>query len=463
MATADPVIERLYTSYCAALDSLNLQGPSSIVVALGCGVDSQSVLDMTLRYRQAHPQHRYSAIHLDHFFHPDSPQWAEFLCQHCVDVDIEHIVRPIDVDVSARQSKEAAGREARYRYLAELTPDNAVILLGHHSTDQAETFLLQMKRGAGPKGLSAMAPVAPFKGQRRLCRPLLNHSKAEIYTYARARNVPWIEDVTNADTRIERNFIRHCILPPLRERWPSIEATIGRSARLCAEQQALNDFLLAERLSDLLLQQAPHQDALAVEKLSVLPLIMQKALVRLYLTQRGAQAPSEAVLLSLLAQLEHARARIDWSRWSLRRSGPALHLLTRLQPENYCCHWNGSGPIILPHSLGQIRLTPVGTTGTEDNAESVVPVREGTTVEVRTLASGDTWTGHADKATQSARRLLKKRQVLPWQCDSWPVLWVDGQLAWVPRLGGDGRYLQERQSQSDEAVQWYLVEWQKAD
>lgn len=456
MATADPVVERLYQSYCAALASLNLQGPSSIVVALGCGVDSQSVLDMTLRYRKAHPQHRYLAIHLDHFFHPDSPKWAEFLRQHCLDVGIEHIVQPIKVEVGARQSKEAAGREERYRGLAQLTDDEAVILLGHHSTDQAETFLLQMKRGSGPKGLSAMAAVAPFKGQRRLCRPLLAHSKAEIYAYANARGVPWIEDDTNQDTRIERNFIRHCILPPLRERWPAVESTIGRSARLCAEQQELTELLLAERLETLLLKQPPHTGAVSVAGLSQQPLIMQKALVRLFLSGKGAKSPSEALLLSLLERLEHSGACIEWGDWQLRRSGPALHLLPRQASEPYQLIWQGQPLLPLPDNLGLIVVAAA-----ESGDKNALNLPGDGTVEIRNLHSGDKWASDAEKSPRSVRRLLKKKGVLPWQCDAWPVMVVNGQLAWVAGLGPDARFTSKTE-ESGAQSRWYTAEWQTA-
>ncbi|MBA3989288.1 MAG: tRNA lysidine(34) synthetase TilS, partial [Idiomarina sp.] len=161
----------------------------SIVVALGGGADSQSVLDLTLRYREEHPQHHYLAIHLDHYFHPDSPKWAEFLRQQCIQHGIAHIVEPVDVPKQGRASKEALGREARYSRMAQLTDPRAVILLGHHLSDQSETFLLQLKRGAGPKGLAAMAPIAPFTDQRLLVRPLLGLNKAQIYQYAQARKL----------------------------------------------------------------------------------------------------------------------------------------------------------------------------------------------------------------------------------------------------------------------------------
>ncbi|WP_194755396.1 tRNA lysidine(34) synthetase TilS [Aliidiomarina indica] len=312
----------LYPLYVEMLDSLALQAGQQIIVALGGGADSQSVLDLTLRYRQAHPEFRYLAIHLDHFFHPDSPKWAEFLRQYCADVAIDAIVEPLAVPSGSRLSKEEQGRNARYRRLAELSDSNAVILLGQHRTDQVETFFLQVKRGAGPKGLAAMAAVAPMKSvysqhlseknQRRLVRPLLTVTKAQIYAYAQARHLKWIEDDTNTDTDIDRNFIRHEILPTLERRWPAVQHTVARSASLCAEQSALLELLLQEQLRSRL---EPEGFRLQPDWWN-LDDRLQRGLLRAWLAHEGISMPSQAVLLELQRQLQRSQGgkqvRVAW-------------------------------------------------------------------------------------------------------------------------------------------------------
>lgn len=312
MATVD-----LYPLFVQGLARLNLRAGQQVVVALGGGVDSQTLLDLTDRYRQEHPEYNYLAIHLDHSFHPKSAAWAEFLRQDCLRRHFPHRIEPLHIVQGARESKEAIGRDARYAGLAQFTEPNAVILLGQHSSDQIETFLLQLKRGAGPKGLAAMAFVSAFVAERRLCRPLLSVSKAKLYAYGEAYNVRWIEDDTNYDTRIERNFLRHDIVPRLKSRWPAIEQTVLRSAELCAEQDALLAELLADRLARL-----SDGKRLCLTNWLEQSVAMQKAILRHWLQQNQVKMPSAAVLQELIQQLSRlpqGKVGVRWGKWQLQR------------------------------------------------------------------------------------------------------------------------------------------------
>lgn len=455
MATAKSIIDAFYASYCAALASLTLQGPQSIVVALGGGADSQSVLDLTLRYREEHPQHHYLAIHLDHYFHPKSPLWAEFLRESCVTAEIEHIVEPLAVSVAGRQSKEAQGRDARYQRLAELTPDNAVILLGHHLSDQSETFFLQLKRGAGPKGLSAMAQVAPFRGQRRLCRPLLGHSKQDIYAYAHARELQWIEDDTNTDTSIERNFLRHDVLPILNQRWPQFEQTLARSAQLCAQQQALLDELLSDELDT-----RAEQERLSVQGFDKLSVAHQSALIRLFLARLGARLPSAAQLGEVIKQLQHQSVAVRWGVYQLRSHAEYLYLLPVYQDvtgfaASISLPAEGHQQLVeLPDGIGclMVQQVPVGSQPTQPEPLSVAATAD---LVVALVKPGDKFKRRAEGQWHSVSHLLKKRGIPPWQRQRWPTLWVDGELAWVAGLGACHGYLsQQRTDKNCVAIDW---------
>ncbi len=301
------------------MNSLQLLPGQQIVAALGGGADSQTILDLILRYRQQHPEFSYLAIHLDHYFHPDSPKWAEFLRTWCLQKGIDAIVEPLAVPSGTRLSKEEQGRNARYQRIAELTEDNAVILLGQHRNDQAETFLLQLKRGAGPKGLAAMASEAPFTGNRRLFRPLLSVTKAQIYEYAQAHGVEWIEDDTNTDTTIERNFLRCEIIPRLTERWPQFLDTVARSAKLCAEQTALLDELLHEHLAARL----EDDGRLHLKGWWQISDIRQRAILRAWLQFHHAPMPSFAVLSELTTQIQRSeggkQVRVSWGDVEVHR------------------------------------------------------------------------------------------------------------------------------------------------
>jgi tRNA(Ile)-lysidine synthase len=308
----------LYTLFKQRLLALNPQPKQQIVVCLGGGADSQTVLDLTDSFRQEFPQFNYLAVHLDHAFHPSSAEWAQGLIFDCEDRDFTMICEPLKVLSGSRISKEAAGREARYQRLSEIADANAIFLLGQHRNDQIETFLLQLKRGAGPKGLAAMA-MQSTKGLQRWLRPLLDVSKEEIYRYAHAHQLFWIEDDTNYDTSIERNFLRHEVIPKLEQRWPHFGQAVLRSAQLCSETQELMEQLLADRVN-------PHIDGdgrLATRWLENSAEQLQRGVLRYWLQQHQAAIPSYAQLEQLRTQMllttNNATPRVEWGNCVVTR------------------------------------------------------------------------------------------------------------------------------------------------
>lgn len=314
----------LYDLFCETLATLALKPGQQLVAALGGGADSQTILDLLMRYRQQNPQYRYLAIHLDHSFHPSSADWSATIEQAAKAYQIDTVFEPLNVPVESRQSKEAAGRERRYQRMAELTENNAVLLLGQHRNDQIETFLLQLKRGSGPKGLSSMAQVQPWAGRRRLCRPLLSVSKEDILKYARQHDLTWIEDDTNYDTRIERNFLRHDVVPLLEQRWPQFGQSVLRAAKLCAEQQQVLDELLLETLRN----QQTDATHFPVHTLVNRSEAMQRALLRAWLQALNCSLPSygqlEQIRLQALSAGDDSQLQVQCNGYSVRYFQQAL-------------------------------------------------------------------------------------------------------------------------------------------
>lgn len=311
-------MDPLYRLFRQRLLALPRTPEQQIVVCLGGGADSQTVLDLTDQFRQEFPQYQYLAVHLDHAFHAKSEGWAAGLVADCERRQFPMICEPLTVQLGRRISKEAAGRDARYQRLAELGQPNAIFLLGHHRNDQMETFFLQLKRGAGPKGLAAMAMVSQREQQTWL-RPLLDVSKAEIYRYAKQHQLFWIEDDTNYDTDIERNFFRHRIVPQLEERWPHFGNALLRSSQLCAETALLLDELLAQQVT-------PHTNAhghLATRWLVNHSEPLQRAALRFWLQQQQVATPSYAQLEQLRQQMlgttNDARPKVRWGQVEVTR------------------------------------------------------------------------------------------------------------------------------------------------
>ena len=129
---------------------------------------------------------------------------------------------------------------------------------GPHADDQAETVLMRVLRGTGPGGLAGIAPVREEEGIR-VARPLLACTRAEVTAWAEARGIAWREDVSNLDSGIVRNRLRHGLLPQLAESYnPNVREALTR----LAETARLEDDLLA-RLSGDMLRAAQHRNRLA--------------------------------------------------------------------------------------------------------------------------------------------------------------------------------------------------------
>ena len=410
----------LYDLFCESLQSLALQPGQQLVAALGGGADSQTVLDLLMRYRQHHPQYQYLAIHLDHSFHPSSADWSLTIEHAAKTYGVKTVFEPLDVPRENRQSKEAAGRDSRYRRMAELTEDDAVLLLGQHRNDQIETFFLQLKRGSGPKGLSSMAAIQPWAGNRRLCRPLLSVSKEDILNYAQQHKLTWIEDDTNYDTRIERNFLRHKVVPVLEQRWPQFGHSVLRSAKLCAEQQQVMDELLFEKLH----KAQKYHSHFPLSLLSDHSAAMQRALLRTWLQTLNCSLPSyeqlEQIRVQALRAGDDSQLTVQCDQYNVRYFQQAL--------------WCDPDVGELPEDC---LLTKANMDLGEWGKLSVPPPLLTKNNELK-LTFSLTTEKLAKPGRQGRKKLkdwLKQAGIPPWLRARRPLLELNGEYLWVAGLG----------------------------
>ncbi|MFN2646808.1 MAG: tRNA lysidine(34) synthetase TilS, partial [Burkholderiales bacterium] len=180
----------------------------SVLVALSGGVDSVVLLH-AMREVQG-----VRAAHIHHGLSLNAERWARFCRALCRRLGVPLSVRRVRVAPKG-EGLEAAARAARYAALRKLDFD--VLVLAHQLDDQAETVLLKLLRGAGPRGASGMAPRAPFEG-RLLLRPLLEVPREAIVAYAHEHELQWVEDESNHSEAYSRNFIRLRIAPLLDQR-----------------------------------------------------------------------------------------------------------------------------------------------------------------------------------------------------------------------------------------------------
>lgn len=236
----------------AALAAAGIGRGETLVVAVSGGLDSVGLLDLLRTGAPAGGLHLHVA-HMDHRLRPESGEDAAFVAGLAAEWGIPATVEAADVmGWAARHGLgvEAAAREVRYRFLAQVVAAQAAsgAVTAHTADDQVETILLHLLRGAGAAGWTGMVAAGelrvPGRGEApaaavRVLRPLLGSRRGEVAAWVAARGLAWVEDASNRDVRFTRNRLRHEVLPRLDAINPRWREALLRSAELTRDEHAV--------------------------------------------------------------------------------------------------------------------------------------------------------------------------------------------------------------------------------
>ncbi len=331
------------------------QMPSPVLVAFSGGLDSTTLLHL-LANDPAIRDRGLRAIHVHHGLHARADAWAEHCAENCLAWGIALDVVRVAVRRDSGLGPEAAARQARRQAFAETLRSGETLALAQHRDDQAETFLLRALRASGPDGLGAMRPWRRFSGGW-MWRPLLETPRDALAAYATHHGLDWIEDPSNADIALDRNFLRHRVLPLLRERWPHADDAFARAAALAADASGL---LAGQDATLLASVRGASGETLSVPGLLALPAAQRARVLRHWVVSLGwPPLPAEGVArikTDLLgSRAEHASdgrmPRFAWRSVEIRRWRNALHAIDadRALPPAWSCAWDGHQPLILPN------------------------------------------------------------------------------------------------------------------
>ncbi len=297
-----------------------------LCVALSGGVDSVVLLAALAARAGKHLRKRQAlrAVHVHHGLHANADRWSEHCTTLAEQLGVPLTILRVKVARPRGASLEAVAREARYEALARNLVPGEVLLTAHHEDDQLETIFLQLMRGAGIAGLAAMPEVAPF-AQGTLARPLLARSRAELESWARARGLQWVEDDTNENEQLDRNYLRRRVVPLIRARWPGAARAVSRSARHAAEARRLLDALA---LADV--ERASDGPALSVQRLRALAPDRRRNAVRFWIGRAGRPLPEatrlDEITRTLLDARPDANPHVDWSDTRIQRHADRLSI-----------------------------------------------------------------------------------------------------------------------------------------
>lgn len=319
-----------------------------LLVGFSGGLDSMVLLHLFASDPES--RGRLRAIHVDHGLHPDAGHWSDRCRAACTALGVPLTTVRVQVDDDAGHGPEGAARMARHAAFEGELRDDEVLVLAHHRDDQAETFLLRALRASGPDGLAAMRAWRRF-GRGWLWRPLLGTPRADLLVYARQHGLHWIEDPGNADDTFDRNFLRHRVLPLLRERWPNVDAAFARSAALSAEAACL----LADEDAQALDQvRTPDPQVVDVVLLRALPSTRRARVLRKWIETLGLPPlPSQGVA-TIESELLHAApddvSEFAWSGTVVHRWRNVLHAerIRAPLPADWQQPWDGRAALPLP-------------------------------------------------------------------------------------------------------------------
>jgi tRNA(Ile)-lysidine synthase len=408
---------------------------AELCVAYSGGMDSH-VLVHALCALRVLCGFRLRALHIDHRLHPDSGEWAEHCRMVCARLAVDFHAESVRVEIGAGRSLENEARRARYACLASQITAGQYLLTAHHRDDQAETVLLMLMRGSGVRGTGGMRSQQRF-GKGRLLRPLLGVGRAELAAYAAAEGLSWIDDASNRDTRYSRNFVRHVVLPALAQHWPEAAGTLVRYAVQAREASGLLDALAREDVAPCRVD-CPgvlpiSLGCLSVSALRRLPEARIRNAVRLWLRDLGLDPPPSRRLAEAVSQLVMCDAtgcpRVEWADAVLRRYRDALIAGRCLgPPPRGALAW--SAPEALPVPWAGVQLTPRPVTGSGlaravwERSVTVAPRRR-----------GESCRPAGAPHHRRLKNLFQELGIPPWERERLPLVYVDGQLAWLPGIG----------------------------
>ncbi len=441
-----PILQKYMSRY-----NIRNDRPGCWVVAYSGGLDSTVLLRALALLRGELPQ-KVSALHINHRLSANSDVWQAHCEATCDSLDIPLITEEVQVATNAGEGIEAAARLARYSVFERYLREGDCLLQAHHLDDQAETLLLRVLRGSGPRGLGAMPQSRPL-GRGRLLRPLLSFSRVQLQTWLDSGGHTWIEDESNSDHTFDRNFIRHQILPRLELRWPGFKRRWSDTAALCRESDQLNRILACSDLAALNPRRERLGVSVEISRLQDWPRARRFNFLRYWfesewfegqrLIGNSIATPEQVHLQEVDSQLvfgrRDSRARVEWPGCSLRRHRDRLYCLPggrgRQARQNQACSMALAWPI-----------TPAGLPlALPDAGLSAQPQRQGarrlalarlqsTRVEVRWRCGGERCRPEGRLHSQTLKKLLQEYGLEPWLRDRVPLVYIDGELAAVADL-----------------------------
>ncbi len=417
-----------------------LSAPIPIVaVALSGGRDSIA-LAYALKQLQTQASFGLIAFILDHQLQTQSAQWRVFCEQWCTLHSIEFVSQPLQVQMQG-DGVEAAARSARYKAFKQMAIKHKVhvLALGHHQDDQAETVLLQLARGTGLGGASAM-PEMQLREGLLWWRPLLQTSRIEINEYVTAQNLEFIEDPSNANTDFRRNAIRLQVLPALEQAFPQTKKSLAQFAAHAAQAQNELQAIAEQDYAQCLDTSEPEAfwadfahctdsqrgPVLQLHELKKLSSPRQQRVLRCWMQKLGFAPIESAQMQELVSQC------LD----SVPEANPVVQFQGRMI-SRYRERLYSYGPSL---GLKELQITFEAVSLADESAFGIAPsVVYQKNWQLANREGSETIKLALDRPSRTLKQHFQALGIPPWLRERVVILKVSGKVVWVQGIGFDVR------------------------
>ena len=403
-----------------------------LLIGYSGGRDSHVLLDIIYQLRQRRLlKNDLLAIHVNHKQQEKSDAWEQHCQEVCHSYEIPLIKESVSVSPKTGESIEAFLRQCRYQLIQKHIKSQDVFISGHHQRDQAETFLLQLMRGSGIDGLKSMPLVKKF-GNGLYLRPLLGTKYLDIVEYACQKQLHFVDDTSNNNTRFDRNYIRHEVLPALIKRFSKAEQAIARSATWLSEAPKNQ---VPEKLSISNLQRLTHEQ----QKRDIRSFIKQK------ISQSLSQKQTQYIIENHLQAAADRHPQLTVKENIIRRFNDEI-IVTKALPdlpkESFLSGKARVGQSKKINDFAELcwEKKPLGLVAGD--------------YDVRPLDTRMRFHPHYRKHSTTVKKILYESQVPAWLRDFFPGLFDGESLVAIPSIGVAKRYCQKSQ---DAAMPMWII------
>jgi tRNA(Ile)-lysidine synthase len=411
-----------------------LAGGEPVLVGVSGGADSVALLH-TLQAVRSRFSLTLHVLHVHHGLRPEADEEAAFVLSLGHRLEVPVTVERVRVSSEPGQSPEARARAERYRAFRKWAGalDASRIALGHTADDQAETVLMRLLEGAGPRGLAGIPPV-----RGRFIRPLIEVRRREIEARLERVGLSWVEDPSNRDLKFLRNRIRHDLLPFLAGAYnPQITEALCRAAALARELVRDVEALAGQELDRL---SEVEEGGLVLSRAALRALqpgigeeVLRQALISL--GERGPLRAWAQRALRMPLRVDSPRPIKLGSVW-LEVSGDRVRLSRGKAPALSESSLPVPGSITLPEVLLRLEARefecpapyrpPIGPWTVAFDRGALPPV-----LTVRSRLPGDRFHPFGAPGAKRLKAFLIDAKIPRWRRDRLPLLLANGEIAWL--------------------------------